>query len=258
MKYQWKLNVYFVGLSFPALLLTTISATHHYIQWTPKGVQNYSSDHPLHVQIGDILIFACDRGRNYSEAIVFVEQTTDLYDECDCVVPLGFDNPHILGRCHGQLDHNDIVIHIKSSDARLSAIFSYLAGMKYHYKSCFENHCNEGLKMAIYISDLNPSHYYTTDLNTSINENITSLATTGSNYSGILNSSNSTFVMKYLSSSKPAVDNGNTSSSYDHPAQVKILQELLFLKTALWVFITGEQIFMIISSVRQIKQLSVC
>ncbi len=98
--------------------------------------------------------------------------------------------------------------------------------------------------MTIYISDLNPSQFYTTDLNTSITENITSLATTGSR--------------KYLSSSKPAVNNDNTSSSYDHPAQVKILQELLFLKTALWVFITGVQIFMIISSIRQIKQLSVC
>lgn len=145
----------------------TLSFTVHRMDWTPDGVKNFNSTHPLEVELGDVLQLDCPVEGQFMFSNLVVQFHEDQYEQCNCVTSsmISCENVYRNGYCAPALGYLTVLINENSAD--LSSVINYHEGNQYYMMSYINNlslkeavdsydfsggQCLNGLRMSIRVS----------------------------------------------------------------------------------------------------------
>lgn len=108
----------------------------HNITWTPAGVARYNTSNPLLVELGDVIVFKCQRTGAFTYSNMWIHRYKVQYDQCNCLAvlgescdPLEFRN----GYCSPGIPSPKIKIN--RNDAELKNVFNFNPGVRYYIVS---------------------------------------------------------------------------------------------------------------------------
>ena len=139
----------------------------HRVDWTPEGVRNYTSEHPLVVELRDIMVLVCDRNGDYAYSNLVVQHSRSQYDECNCMTAAktSCESSLRIGYCAMELS-DDITVVIAHSHRELNSVVNFSPGEQYFFVSYSSSQdlggsqselfaggdCSNGLKMSIMVA----------------------------------------------------------------------------------------------------------